>query len=159
MKSSIWSALALTFVAFGPAACGSEAPPAPAGPVVPEGITVTNGRLSLPPVKGNPAAAYFDISNAGPRDHMIRAAAVKGAKGAMFHQMGTWNLKPSMDEIFQVNVKAKETVKFEPGGMHVMVDGLDDTLKAGTKTDVTLTFVGGDQVTFPAEVRKAGDDR
>ena len=42
--------------------------------------------------------------------------------------------------------------------MHVMAMELDDTLAAGGETEVTLTFVGGDKVSFPVEIRAAGDD-
>ena len=40
-----------------------------------------------------------------------------------------------------------------------MAMNLADTVKAGSKSDVTLTFVGGDKVSFPADVRAAGDER
>jgi len=52
-----------------------------------------------------------------------------------------------------------KTAKFEPGGNHVMAMGLDEALKAGDTTEVTLTFVGGDKVSFPATVLAAGDAR
>ena len=52
-----------------------------------------------------------------------------------------------------------QTVKFEPGGTHVMAMNLADTIAAGGQANVTVTFVGGDEVTFPAEVRAAGDER
>ena len=77
----------------------------------------------------------------------------------MLHQMGTWNRQPSMDQIFQVDVPANGELKFEPGGLHVMTSDLADTVAAGGTADVTLTFVGGDKFTFPAEVRAAGDER
>ena len=40
-----------------------------------------------------------------------------------------------------------------------MANDLADTVAAGSTADVTLTFVGGDKITFPAEVRAAGDER
>ena len=36
---------------------------------------------------------------------------------------------------------------------------LADTVTAGSTAEVTLTFVGGDKLSFPAEVRAAGDER
>lgn len=156
-KHGIGAALAL---ALAVAACGetpAEAPKAEAGTIA--GVTVTDARLSLPPVKGNPGAIYFEIANAGDKDLMLRTVTVVGAKSTQLHQMGTWNLQPSMDEMLQVPVKKGETIKFEPGASHVMVYDLADTLAAGGKTDVTLNFVGGDKITIPAEIRAAGDDR
>ena len=51
------------------------------------------------------------------------------------------------------------SAKFEPGEHHVMAMKLADSVTAGSQADVTVTFVGGNKVTFPAEVRAAGDDR
>ncbi|MBO9519509.1 MAG: copper chaperone PCu(A)C [Porphyrobacter sp.] len=155
MKRRVWAALALAVLAVGPAGCGEQPTEAEAKPVGPAGISAANGRIMLSAVSGNPAAAYFDVTNGGDHDWMIRATSVEGAKGSTMHVTDGG----SMQETLQVMVKGGETVKFEPGGLHVMVDGLPDTAKAGTKTDVTLTFVGGDKVTFPAEIRAAGDDR
>lgn len=159
MKKALWSALALSIAALAPAACSEQTPEAPAAPDAPEGLTVANARLILPAVKGNPGAVYFEISNGAKKDWVIRAASVQGSDTAMIHQMGTWNKQANMDELAQVAVKAGETAKFEPGAIHVMTGKLADTVVAGGKTEVTLTFVGGDKMSFPAEVRAAGDER
>src|SRR6187551_1355324 len=155
MKRSVWSALAMGVAALGPVACGEAPEQAAAGPAVPEGITVTNARLMLPAVAGNPGAVYFNIANSGTSNRMLRAASVKGATSAMMHTTSA----DSMQETLQIMVPSGETVKFEPGGTHVMAMGLADTVVAGSKADVTLTFVGGLTATFPAEVRAAGDER
>ncbi len=66
----------------------------------------------------------------------------------------------TMDEALPTNFEAKgDTVKFAPGGKHVMAMELDDTLAAGETTEVTLTFLGGDKLTFPATILAAGDAR
>ena len=104
-------------------------------------------------------ASIIDIANTGDKDMMIRAADVQGAGMAMLHETSTWNNQTDMQEVFQQPVAAGETVKFEPGGLHVMASDLDPSLVAGGTTEVTLTFVGGDKVSFPAEVLAAGDAR
>ena len=152
-------ATALGLATFGLASCGEQPEQADDAPGTPEGISVTNARLMLPAVKGNPGAVYFNISNDSTSNRMIRAVSVTGAGSAVLHQMGTWNLQPSMDEILQIDVPANGELKFEPGGLHVMANDLADTVAAGGTADVTLTFVGGDKITFPAEVRAAGDER
>lgn len=155
MTKHIRAALALAVATIGPVACSEAPEQADANPDAPEGIAVSNGRLMLPAVAGNPGAAYFDMANSGDRDRMIRAASVAGAGSAMMH---TTN-EAGMAETLQVMVKAGETVKFEPGGMHVMAMDLADTVVAGGQAEVTVTFVGGDKVSFPADVRAAGDER
>ena len=152
-------AAALGLATAGLTACGEQPEQADTASDVPDGISVTNARLMLPAVEGNPGAVYFNISNDSTSNRMIRAVSVAGAGSAVLHQMGTWNRQPSMDEIFQIDVPANGELKFEPGGLHVMANDLADTVTAGSTADVTLTFVGGDKITFPAEVRAAGDER
>ncbi len=155
----ILGALAPAALALAVAACGGE-PEAPveAAPDAPQGISVTDGRLNLPAVAGNPAAVYFTITNDGAEAQMLRAAAVQGAGSAMFHQTAEWNHQVDMQEVSQVNVPAGGSVVFEPGGMHVMAMELDPSVAVGSEVEVTLTFVRGDKVSFPARVLAPGDD-
>ena len=155
MKRSVWSAVAIGIAALGPVACGEAPEEAAAGPAAPEGISVTNARLMLPAVAGNPGAVYFDVANSGTGGKMIRAASVAGAGSAMMHT----TVEDGMQETLQIMVPPGGSVKFEPGGAHLMALSLADTVTAGSKAEVTLTFVGGDKISFPAEVRAAGDER
>ena len=151
--------LAALSLAFAVAGCGGEAEaPVAAAPDAPEGVTISDGRLSLPAVSGNPGAVYFKIKNAGPNDVMIRAVNVAGAASALPHMTAEWSGKVDMQELQQVAVPKESEVVFEPGAMHIMAMGIDDTLKAGGETEVTLTFVGGDKASFPAQIRAPGDD-
>lgn len=155
MKRSVWGAIALSIAALGPTACGEAPEQTDAAPEAPEGIAVSNARLMLPAVAGNPGAVYFDVANSSDTGRMIRAASVAGAGSAMMHT----TTEAGMQETLQIMVAPGETLKFEPGGAHIMAMNLADTVAAGSKAEVTLTFVGGDKVSFPAEVRAAGDDR
>ena len=155
MKRSVWSAIAVAVATAGLAGCGSAPEQAEAATTAPEGISITNARLMLPAVKGNPGAVYFDVANAGSANRVIRAASVAGAGSSMLHTMAG----DAMQEATQVVVPAGGNVKLEPGGTHVMAMNLADTLVAGGKADITVTFVGGAKTTFPADVRAAGDER
>ena len=85
MTKSIRAALALAVAAALPVACSEAPEQAETAPDAPEGIAVTNGRLMLPAVAGNPGAVYFDIANSSDRDRMIRAASVEGAGSSQMH--------------------------------------------------------------------------
>ena len=160
MKSTIWASAALAFATFGLAACGEEpASEEASSPTAQLGISVTDGWMALPAVKGNPGAVYFTVHNDSERDGFIRAASVEGAGSATLHQMGTWNNQPSMDEVFQIAVPAGGELVFEPGGLHVMANDLEESLAAGGTTEVTVTFIGGRSASFPVEIRAAGDER
>ena len=152
MTKNIWAALALAAATLLPAACGEAPEQADTAPDAPEGVSVKNARLMLPAVKGNPGAVYFDLENASERNRVVRAVSVAGAGSAMMHT-------GDMQEMSQVVTPPNSTVKFAPGEQHVMAMNLPDTMVAGGQAEVTVTFVGGDKVSFPAEVRAAGDER
>ena len=160
MKTAIFAGALLAVSTFALAACSQEAEQAaPAEPDAPEGISVENARLMLPAVSGNPGAVYFDLKNDSERNVMVRAVNVEGAGSAVMHTMGTWNLEPVMNEVLQIDAPAGSTLQFKPGDLHVMAMDLDESVQAGGTAEVTLTFVGGDKISFPAEVRAAGDER
>lgn len=140
------------------AACGEEAEEIAAEvPDCPSGIEVSGGWMSMAAVAGDPAAVYFTITNTGEEAQMIVGADVAGAASAALHEMATWNLQPSMDEVLQLDVPSGGAVAFEPGGLHVMAMQPGEDLAIGGETEVTLTFVRGDKCSFPVEIRAPGD--
>jgi len=163
MRSRILAGALLTALAAGLASCGQGADQSEPGAAAPEGfpgITVSDGRLVLPAVKGNPAALYFNLDYTGNDIAMVRAVHVDGAQSADLHETTkSPNGVMEMHKIVQLPVPKGQTLKFEPGGNHVMVMKPDDTLKAGGTTEVTLTFAGGDKTSFPAKIEAAGSAR
>jgi copper(I)-binding protein len=125
----------------------------------PTGLTISNARLLLPPVAGNPAAVYFDLKNDGKRAVAVRRADVTDAKSASMHDMMEYNREMTMADMGPITVKQGETLKFEPGGKHVMAFDLSPELKAGGKTELTLTVAGGDKVSAELPVQAAGAER
>jgi len=160
MKTAIFAPLALVLGTLALAGCDSQPKQAAArpNPKAPEGISITDARLVLPAVKGNPGAVYFTVHNDSSTAETISAASVKGAKSAMIHQSTMANGVASMDMVPQVTVPAMGTLAFKPGGLHVMAMDLDDGLVKGGTTEVSLTF-GNDRADFPAEILAAGDAR
>jgi len=157
MKIAVLAPVALVLGTLPLAGCDSE-PQQPAASQQ-HAISVTDGRLVLPPVKGNPGAVYFTVHNNSADPAMIHGASVKGAKSAMIHTVTVFDNKADMQEMPQVVVPAHGQLVFEPGKMHIMAMDLDDTLKKGGTTQVTLHFPGGDKVEFPARILAAGDAR
>lgn len=160
MKRAIFAVLALAASSLILTACAGEekqvAQEASAG--VP-GLEVTNARLVLPPVTGNPGAVYFDIANNGERSIAIRNAEVTGAARAEMHEMSEWSLKEVMGEMGPLILQPGAQESFKPGARHVMAFELSPKLKAGGSTEVTLIAAGGKKATFPARIVAAGDDR
>lgn len=157
---TLFAAVALTVGTLSLAACsgGADAPAADAE-ANPTGLTISNARMMLPPVAGNPAAIYFDLKNEGTRAVAVRRADVADAGSAQMHDVMEYGGEMTMAEGGPTTVPAGGTVKFEPGGKHVMVFDLSSELKAGASTEMTLTVAGGDKVSFPVPVQAAGADR
>jgi copper(I)-binding protein len=160
MKTAVFAPLALVLGMLALAACDSQPQQAAARPnsQAPEGVSITDARLVLPAVKGNPGAVYFTVHNDSSNPETISGAAVKGAKSAMIHRSAMAYGVASMDMVPQVTVPASGTLAFEPGGLHVMAMELDDSLAKGGTAEVSLTF-GSNRADFPAEILAAGDAR
>lgn len=160
MKNSIFACLVLGAATSMLGACGGETQDqsvvAPAG--VP-GLSAANARLVLAPVEGNPGAVYFDLSYDGEDNIAVSRASVQGAQNAVMHQMGEWDGKMQMMEMLPFVMKKGEKVSFEPGGKHIMAMDVSPELKPGSTTEITVTVAGGDKISFPAEIRAAGEER
>ncbi|MAM41365.1 MAG: hypothetical protein CL949_23310 [Erythrobacter sp.] len=123
------------------------------------GIEITNARLVLPPVSGNPAAIYFDIANNGDRTLAFRNAEVTGSGKAEVHDTIMEDGKMVMGEAPPILVESGSTVQFAPGGKHVMVFDLGRDVSEGSTVEVTLIAAGNKRHSFDAAVQAAGDAR
>lgn len=154
-------ALTLAVGSVALAACSDNAPDQIEAEV-PEGIAgleITNARMMLPPVSGNPAAVYFDLAYGGEKNIAIRRADVAGAERAELHDMMEYNFEMTMGEMPPLMMEPGDEVSFEPGGKHVMAFNLSPDLAAGGTTEVTLTIAGGDKHSFEVPIQAAGDER
>ena len=74
--------------------------------------------------------------------------------GTMAHGGGEMG-EMTMQEVDEIPLPAGETVVLEPGGYHIMLLDMPETLEAGATFDLTLTFASGDTQTVTATVRDA----
>ncbi len=136
-------------------ACGQQAAKDEASQAAPEakpGLTLSEGTLVLPAVKGNPAGGYFALINNGDKAVTLAAVSVTGAARAEMHE----TTGESMAALTSLEIKPGETVKFERGGKHVMAFDLDPALAPGGTTELTLTFADGDKISAPLKLEAPG---
>ncbi len=57
-----------------------------------------------------------------------------------------------MGELDEVEVPAGESVRFRPGGLHLMMVVPDETVVLGERFDLTLSFERSDPMTVEVEV-------
>ncbi|MFM7403160.1 MAG: copper chaperone PCu(A)C [Erythrobacter sp.] len=157
-------ALAIVLAASLPslAACskGAEAPAGEATTAATSaGLTVSNPRVVLAAVAGNPAAVYFDLSYSGAPGVALAKVEVAGGGMTMIHDYAEQAGKKEMVMADTVALTEGTPVSFAPGGLHVMVMEPSDALKAGGMAKVTLTLSDGTATTVEAPVRAAGEER
>jgi copper(I)-binding protein len=122
------------------------------GPDAAPGMAVSNGVLVLPAVKGNPGVAYFSVTNGSQQATSLAAIHIDGVGKTEMHETQGGTMAP----MNWADIPAGQTLKFEPGGKHVMLFDLTDKVKAGGTAEMTLTFSGGDTISTPLKVQAAG---
>jgi copper(I)-binding protein len=160
VKTANFARFALVFAALGLAACGSRQEPSAEQSATLSGtITASDGRLVLPAVHGNPGAVYFTVHNGTASPATLESVEVEGAKMAMLHETRMVGGHSEMQAMPDPAVPAGGDLVLQPGGRHVMAMDVDDSLKPGGTTTVTLSFAGGAKTTLPAEILAAGNAR
>jgi len=142
--------IAVTTVSLG--ACKGADKPDAAASSAPEGkpgVKITDARLVLPAVVGNPGAAYFSLENQGKDVVGIASVAVTGAGRTELHT-------GDMKQFDHATADPRTTLKFEPGQAHVMVFDVGADLKPGSETELTVTFTDGDKMSVPAKIEAMG---
>ena len=133
--------------------CGDPAPPAPdfvvrdawvRSAVVPEGLEV--------PVN---SAAYLTIRNRGDAPDNLVEVTIEGATRVELHESyvderGIASMRP----VEAVEVPPGGEARLEPGGLHVMLMGLESTLSVGDSIEIVLRFEGSGEKTVTAVVRQ-----
>lgn len=124
-----------------------------------EGLTISNARMVLAPVEGNPAAIYLDLEYSGETGTAISGVDIDGAADAVVHNTMPWGDGNEMQESGPVALASGEKKSFEPGGTHIMVMEPSADLKPGGKVSGTFKIVGARTHKFEADIRAAGEER
>ena len=101
---------------------------------------------------------YLTIHNhSGKADKLLGVAADFAAKAeihTMLHENGVMKMRALPDGI---EIPAGGVVKLAPGGVHLMLMGLTQTLQPGQRLEVELTFASGRILRLPALVRRPAE--
>ena len=162
MRNGILAAALLGCMTLALQACGENPEPAESAKSSAEaikGIEISDARLMLAPVAGNPAAIYFTLKNNGDSNIAFRSAEVDKAARAEIHDMMEMSGNMEMGEAPPVMVESAGEIAFEPGGKHIMVFDLPADFGPGDSAKVTLIAAGNHRHSFEVTARAAGDDR
>ncbi len=130
-------------------ACGREQP-ASVGAAT---VQVT-GAWARPAKTGDTGAVYFVIENHGGQDDTLTGVTSPVAESVEVHQSTMSGNVAHMAPAQSVGVPAGKSVKFEPGGYHVMLVKLKQDLVLGEPFPVTLQFERSGDISVQVAVRQ-----
>jgi periplasmic copper chaperone A len=103
------------------------------------------------------AAAYLTLHNGGTQPVVVKGVSSPAAGAAMIHESTLVNGQSTMRAHEPLSIGAGETVRFAPGGLHIMLHMLKHPLAAGDEVPLVLLLEGGASLTVTARVRALGD--
>ncbi|MBL8311752.1 MAG: copper chaperone PCu(A)C [Burkholderiales bacterium] len=105
------------------------------------------------PSSAKTSAAYMTFANKGAADKLVSASS-DVAKEIQIHTMVTEAGVMKMREIKSLDIAANSKTELKPGGYHIMLIGLPDGLKDGTKFPLKLKFEKAGEVTVTVVAEK-----
>jgi len=99
------------------------------------------------------AAVYMTVRNPGAKPVSIVGVESSLASHAMIHETKIEGGQSRMRPHEQLVVPPGQTIKFEPGGLHVMLHGLTQSVAVGQSVPLVLLLADGSKVQVAALVR------
>lgn len=124
--------LAALFAALAAAACFSS------GALAAESLTATNAWVRAPAPGQKIVGAYLELTSS--RAGALAAVSSPVASRVEMHTMTLEDGVMRMRAVERIDLPAKATVKLAPGGLHLMLIDLKQSLKAGDKVPLMLTL-------------------
>lgn len=122
----------------------------------PNGVEITGAWSRATPGGVRTGVAYFQITSRGSAGDKLVAARSDAADRVELHDHIHEGGVMKMRRVEAIEVPAGETVKLEPGGLHMMLLDLKHPLKAGENLDLTLVFEKAGEVHVAAKVEPIG---
>lgn len=90
-----------------------------------------------------PAGGYFELRNTGQWPATLVSADTTACGMLMMHKSEQKSGMDTMSDLSSVDIPPGQTVKFAPGGYHLMCMDPGPTMKPGQSVRVTLKFSDG----------------
>ncbi|OQX46375.1 MAG: hypothetical protein B0D86_01770 [Candidatus Sedimenticola endophacoides] len=108
---------------------------------------------AVPPGQPN-SASFMMIKNTSDRDAALVSARCNVSQVTELHTHIMEDGMMKMRQVPRIELPAGQMVMLKPGGLHVMLIGLQQQLRPGDTVDLTLTFDDGSSTEVSAPVRK-----
>lgn len=123
-------------------ACGDPAP-----------TYIDQAYVRLSPNKDSPSAGYF-VAHGGETGTQLRGVLTDYALKVEMHESMNEGGMVKMAPLSSVDIPAKSTVAFAPGGKHLMLWGVNDTAIGRGKMQLTFLLANGDRLLVDAVIQK-----
>jgi copper(I)-binding protein len=100
--------------------------------------------------------AYMTLRNNGAVPDKLVKVTSPIAEKAEIHETKVEGGMAMMRPVGAIELKRRSSVQLKPGGLHVMLMGLQRPLKEGERIKLTLTFERAGTIEIEARVEKAG---
>jgi periplasmic copper chaperone A len=117
-------------------------------------VDVKDAWARATPGKAENGATYLTIQS--PTADRLVGVSTPIAKKAGLHTMTMEGSVMKMRPLSGIDVPANQPVTLKPGGMHIMLEGLNEPLQAGKSFPLTLNFEKAGQKQVEVAVEKAG---
>ncbi len=118
-------------------------------------VTVKNARIRLLP--GDlPLAGYFDLVNEGKQPFTLLGASSPAFKMIHMHLSQEMDGKSTMITLEGIEMNPGETMRFTPGGYHLMLMQRLKPLQVDYQVPITLKFSGNQSLEVMFTVQGAG---
>lgn len=116
-------------------------------------LIVERGYIRVNPPARATTAAYMTLDNAAETAIIITDVKASVAQKVQMHHTVMDHDVMHMDHMQTLEIPAKSSVELIPGGMHLMLLGVDEDMVAGKEAILTFTFQDGSQkkVTLPVQ--------
>ena len=115
-------------------------------------VEVTDGWIRSMPA-GIPAGGYFTLHNGTSQNLTLKGASSSACGMLMLHKSEEMSGMASMSDVALIDIPSGATVKFAPGGYHLMCMDPTSAVKTGNKISVSLEFADGSKTSAEFVVR------
>lgn len=145
------SVLIVVLAVLSIAGCSGGASQAPSGVAAKVEVSGAWARPSMS--MDGAIAIYFVMKNTGGADDALVKAETPVGMASLHETVAGDSGMMGMQPVAKIAIPKGGTTELKPGGYHVMVEKLTQTVAPGSTIDVTLTFEKSGTQTVKAEVR------
>lgn len=117
-------------------------------------IEISDAWIREAPVNSDITALYFDIQNSGSSEDRVVSINTPISDSAEIHNtiIDSRGIA-KMVRLEEVKIASNNSLKFAPGGMHVMLIGLNKEIRAGEEYQININFKNSGTKTVTAKVK------